>query len=407
MITEDTPVITGIGVITPTGAGLTEFWESARSGRSGIKGITRFSVDKYPSRIGGQIDDFDPAAHIPSRLRPQTDRSTQLALVATDWALAAAEIDPTEFDEYAGSVVNANAIGGAEFIQNELFRLWRRGPEYVTAYMSYAWFHGVNTGQISIKNQLKGSAGVVVTGQAGGIDAVGQARRRLRSGQRFVVTGGADAPICPYGLVAGISGGYLSRSDDPAAAYRPFADKADGYVLGEGCAMMVLEPLGAAKSRNAKAIRAAITGYSSTFDPAPSTGKPSTLSVAARAAIADAGLTPDQIDVVFADGAGIATADAVEAAAIRELFGPHGVPVTVPKAATGRMYAAGSAVDIVAAVMAIEHNEIPPTVGTIEAAADYWIDLVTGTSRAVTVEHALVLAHDENGFNAALVVSAC
>ncbi|MEU2874200.1 ketosynthase chain-length factor [Streptomyces olivoreticuli] len=403
---QDTlPVVTGISVAAPNGLGTEDYWAATRAGVSGLGPITRFEADSYPVRVVGEIDGFAAEEHIPSRLIPATDRSTQLSLACTEWALRDAALDPADFDEFAGSVVTANAVGGVEFIQRELQSLWSKGPRYVTAYMSYAWFYGVNTGQVSIRHRLKGASGVVATGQVGGIDALAQARRRLRDGQRFVVAGGADAPICPYGITAGITAGNLSTVGDPSAAYLPFDRSAQGHVPGEGCAMMILEPLSAARERGASDIYGAITGYGSTFDPHPATGKPPTLDRAARIALADAGLTAADIDVVFADGAATVEGDRAEATALVDVFGRRGVPVTVPKTMTGRMYGAGAAADVAGALLAIRDGEIPPTVGSADLAEEYGLDLVHGSPRSARLTHALVLARGDGGFNSAVVVS--
>lgn len=406
MITDDAPVVTGIGVAAPNGLGTDAFWAATRTGTSGLGPITRFSVDSYPVRVAGEVNEFIAEEHIPSRLIPSTDRSTQFALACTQWALRDAALDPADLPEFAGSVVTANAAGGVEFIQHELESLWSKGPRYVTAYMSYAWFYGVNTGQVSIRHQLKGASGVVVTGQAGGIDALAQARRKLRDGQRFVVTGGADAPVCPYGITAGLTTDTLSTETDPESAYLPFDRAARGHVPGEGCTMMIMEPLSAARDRGAREIYGALTGYGATFDPHPATGKPPMLAQAARIALADAGLTAADVDVVFADGAATVDDDRAEAAAIVELFGPRGVPVTVPKTMTGRMYGAGAATDVASALLAIRGGEIPPTVGSSELAEEHAIDLVIGDARPARLRHALVLARGDGGFNSAAVVSA-
>ncbi len=396
------PVITGIGVAAPNGLGTDEFWSATRAGTSGIRPITRFPVDRYPVRVAGEIADFVPHEHIPSRLIPSTDRSTQLALTCSGWALTDTGLDLTLLPEFTGSVITTTTFGGVEFIQHELERLWARGPQHVTAYMSYAWFYGVNTGQLSIRHKLKGASGVVVTGQAGGLDAIGQARRRLRDGQRFVVTGGADAPICQYGIAAEATANTFSTGSDPATAYLPFDQAAAGHVPGEGAAMMVLEPLAAARERDVG--YGVVAGYGATFDPHVATGRPPNLAKAAKLALADAGLKACDIDVVFADGAGTMAADRAEATAIRDLFGMYGVPVTVPKSMTGRMYGAGAAADVAAALLSLHNGEIPPVVGST-AMADHGIDLVT-TPRQAPLRHALVLARGDGGFNSAVVLSA-
>jgi minimal PKS chain-length factor (CLF/KS beta) len=397
-----TPVVTGAGVITPAGVGLDDHWSTCRAGRTGIGPLRKpKAADAHAAEsdeLVGQVHDFDPADHLPPRLRPQTDRSTKFALVAAQWALSAAGLDLETSSPDAGSVVVATSLGGVDVIERELESLWSRGPKHVTAYMSFAWFYGVNTGQVSIRHGLTGPSGVMVTGDAGGLDALGQARRLLRSGQQFVVCGGTDAPLSPLGFATALPRGTFSVG----ATCTPEERNAGDPALGEGCAMLVLETLGAARQRGAPTVLGAITGYASSFDPAPDTGRPPSMEHALRLALADAGLGPADIGVVFADGSVNPATDDGFTRALAAVFGPAGVPVTVPQATTGRLQSASGAVNVATAMIALHSREIPPTVGGSAANPD--LDLVT-RSRITRLEHALVLGRDADGFNAAVVVS--
>jgi len=397
-------VVTGIGLLAPNGLGVDEFWAATLRGRAGIGPLTRFDAARYPARLAGQIDGFDPARHLPSRLLPQTDISTQLALVAADWALQDAKLDPDTFTDYEMGVVTSNACGGFEFTHREFRKLWAQGPASVSVYESFAWFYAVNTGQISIRNGLRGPGSALVAEQAGGLDAVGHARRLVRAGTPVVVSGGVDSALDPWGWAAQLAGGRLSTATDPARAYLPFDAGAGGYVPGEGGAILELEDAGTALSRGVQRVYGEIAGYASTFDPPPGSGQPPRLRQAAEQALADAGVTPAEVDVVFADGAGVPDLDRAEAEVIGGLFGPGAVPVTAPKALTGRLYSGAGPVDIAAALLAIRDGMIPPTGGTTDVPTDYPIDLVRGRARAVPVSCALVLARGRWGFNAAVVV---
>ena len=396
--------VTGLGVAAPNGLGLEAFWSATRAGISGIGPITRFAPDQYPVRLAGEVPGFVAEEHLPSRLIPQTDRMTRLALVATDWALADAAVDPGDLSGYDMGVVTASSSGGFEFGQGELQNLWSRGGQHVSAYQSFAWFYAVNSGQISIRNGMKGPSGVVVSDQAGGLDAVALARRQIRKGTRLIVSGSIDASICPWGWVAQIAGGRLSRRDEPNRAYLPFDAKATGCVAGEGGAILILEDVAVARERGAR-IYGLVAGYGSTFDPATGSGRPPGLRKAAELALADAGLAPDQVDVVFADAAAIPDLDRIEAAAICDIFGEHGVSVTAPKTMTGRLYSGAGPLDLAAALLSIQDGVIPPTTN-IEALPQYGLDLVVGRSRPATVRAALVLARGVGGFNSAVVVRA-
>ena len=397
-------VFTGIGVAAPNGLGTEAWWAATLAGQSGIGPVTRFDASGYPATLAGEVPGFEAAEHIPSRLMPQTDHMTRLALTAAQEAIDDAGVTAKELPEFAAGVVTASSAGGFEFGQRELEALWSKGGKYVSAYQSFAWFYAVNSGQISIRHGMRGPSGVLVTEQAGGLDAIGQARRQLRKGSGLIVTGGVDGAICPWGWTAQLAGGRLSTGTDPACAYVPFDERAGGHVPGEGGALLVLEEENAARERGAR-IYGRLTGYAATFDPAPDSGAPSTLRRAIELALADAGLAPGDIDVVFADAAGARAADRAEAEVLAALFGPRGVPVTAPKSMTGRLLAGGASLDVAAALLSLRDQVIPPTTGTAAPAADCPVDLVTAP-RETAVRHALVLARGRGGFNSAAVLSA-
>ncbi|RAO30249.1 Actinorhodin polyketide putative beta-ketoacyl s ynthase [Micromonospora noduli] len=399
-----TTVVTGVGVAAPNGLGRDAFWAATVAGVGGIGPISRFDPSGYPAQLAGEVPGYEAADHIPSRLMAQTDHMTRLSLTAAQWALADASVDPSALPEFGMGVVTASASGGFEFGHRELEKLWSKGSEHVSAYQSFAWFYAVNTGQISIRHGMRGPTGVLVTEQAGGLDAVAQARRQVRKGVQLVMTGGVDASLCPWGWTAQLANGLLSTGRDPATAFLPFDANASGYVPGEGGAILVLEDEHAAARRGA-AVYGVIAGYGATFDPRPGTGRPPGLRRAAEMAVSDAGLTPADIDVVFADGAGVAELDRVEAEAITAVFGPRGVPVTAPKTMTGRLYSGGAALDLVSALLSIRHGVIPPTTNIRQPAEGLHLDLVRDVARETPVRAALVLARGYGGFNAAMVVT--
>ncbi|MFF5343877.1 ketosynthase chain-length factor [Streptomyces althioticus] len=393
-------VVTGIGVTAPNGLGTEAWWAATLRGESGIRPVTRFDASRYPVRLAGEVPGFVDAAHLPSRLLPQTDRVTRLSLTAAKEALDDSGTDPAALPDYGAGVVTASSAGGFEFGQRELQALWSKGGSHVSAYQSFAWFYAVNTGQISIRHGLRGSSGVVVAEQAGGLDALAHARRQIRKGAALMVTGGVDSALCPWGWAAHLAADELSRVTDPARAYLPFDAAASGHVVGEGGALFVLESDTAARERGAS-VYGAFTGYAATFD---GPGAPR-LADAARLALADAGVHPRDVDVVFADAAGARAADRAEAEAIAALFGPRGVPVTAPKSMTGRLLAGGASLDVAAALLSLRDQVIPPTTGTAAPAADCPVDLVTAPRRT-TLRHALVLARGRGGFNSAAVLGA-
>ncbi|MFD5877000.1 ketosynthase chain-length factor [Streptomyces sp. NPDC060322] len=397
-------VVTGLGIASPNGLGVPDYWAAARAGKSGISRITRFDPTGYPAQLAGEIPGFRAEEHLPSRLLPQTDRVTRLALVAADWALADAGVNPADMSEFDMGVVTASAAGGFEFGQGELQNLWSKGSQYVSAYQSFAWFYAVNSGQISIRNGMKGPAGVVVSDQAGGLDAVAQARRQIRRGTRLIVSGAVDASICPWGWVAQLASDRLSTSEEPTRAYLPFDRDAQGYVPGEGGAILILEDADAARERGAD-VYGTISGYGATIDPRPGSDREPGLRKAVEIALADAGATPGDVDVVFADGAADPELDRTEAEVIKAVFGERGVPVTVPKTMTGRLYSGAAPLDLATAFLAMREGLVPPTVH-VEPSPEYALDLVHGEPRRIDVRTALVLARGHGGFNSAMVVRA-
>lgn len=396
-------LVTGIGVVAPNGVGLEEYWSATLAGKLGLGRVPHLNPDRYTATVAGMVDDLIVSDHVPARVAVQTDRGTQFALTAADMALSDAGIDPAEVPEFEFGVVTASASGGNEFGQREIQKLWANGPDHVGAYQSIAWFYAATTGQLSIRYGARGPCGVVVSEQASALDALAQARRVLRGGAQVVLSGGTEAPLSPYAMVCQTTNGKLSTAADPARAYLPFDAEANGYVPGEGGAMVVLETAGSARERGIRGY-GEIAGYAATFDPPPGSTRSPNLAQAIRLALDDAGMAAREIDVVFADGAAVPELDRQEAYVIASVFGAWAVPVTVPKSMTGRLYSGGGALDVAAALLAMRDSVIPPTVGSTDVPGSYRIDLVVGEPREARVRTALVLARGAGGFNAAMVL---
>ncbi|MFJ7081871.1 ketosynthase chain-length factor [Streptomyces griseus] len=398
-------VVTGLGVVAPTGIGVRRHWESVLAGKSGLGRITRFDPAGYPVKVAGEVPGFAAGEQVPKGLVDRTDRFTHFALAAAEAALADADADPQQLPEFDMAVVTASSSGGTEFGQHEMEQLYQQGPAWVGAYQSIAWFYAATTGQVSIRHGMRGPCGVVCAEQAGGLDALGQSRRLLDTGSRLVLSGGTDASLCPYGLTAQLSTGALSTTDDPARAYLPFDAAADGYAPGEGGAMLLVETEQGARERGVQHY-GRILGYAAGFDPLPGTGRPPVLASVVRRAIGDAGITAADVDAVFADAAGTPDLDHTEAAAINEVFGAGQVPVTAPKTLTGRLYAGGAPLDVATAMLSLSAGVIPHTPGVDRPAAGLGIDLVVGSPRHLAARTAVVLARGHGGFTSALVVDA-
>jgi 3-oxoacyl-(acyl-carrier-protein) synthase len=236
-------VITGIGVVAPNGIGTDTWWQATCAGEGAIKRIERFDPSRYATQLAGEVNGFSAEDWIEKRLMVQTDHWTHMALAATQMALEDAKLDPDEQDPDSMSVITASSSGGNDFGQREIQALWEKGPMFVGAYQSIAWFYAATTGQVSIRHNMKGPCGVVIAEGAGGLEALQHSRRTIRRGTPTVVSGGLEAPIGPYALTCQLGNGNLSTATDPSAAFRPFDVRANGYVPGEGGAILIVEDL--------------------------------------------------------------------------------------------------------------------------------------------------------------------
>ncbi|MEO3811844.1 beta-ketoacyl synthase N-terminal-like domain-containing protein [Sphaerisporangium sp. B11E5] len=398
-------VITGIGTVAPTGIGAAEHWANGLAGRSGIRPLADSA--KLPVKVAGQVPGFDETEHVEHRLLVQTDRWTWMALAATQLALADAALDPMGEFPFHLSVVTASSSGGNAFGQREIEALYKSGPRAVSAYQSIGWFYAASSGQISIRHRIKGACGVLVSDGAGGIDALAQAGRLIRRGGQAVLVGGTEAPLSPYALVCQAGQETLSREADPDRAYRPFASDAEGFVPGEGGAMLVVEEWRRAHLRPSTTVYAEIAGTASTHDARHHAASPADgaqLARAMREALARAGCDADDVDAVFADGAGDPAGDGAEAGAITQVFCGRKVPVTVPKTMTGRLNSGGGALDVAWAALALRHGLLPPTVNVDAPGHD--LDLVIQPREMPGLRTVLVVARGSGGFNAAAVLRA-
>ncbi|MGP3952939.1 ketosynthase chain-length factor [Streptomyces sp. 7N604] len=399
-------VVTGIGVVAPNGVSTDAFWKATLEGVSVLDAVTREGCENLPLRVAGEVRGFDPAGLIEERYLVQTDRFTHFAMAAANLALEDSRLGSGDHggSPFAVGVVTAAGSGGGEFGQRELQRLWGQGSHYVGPYQSIAWFYAASTGQISIRGGFKGPCGVVASDEAGGLDALAHASRTIRRGTDAVVVGAAEAPLAPYSVVCQLGYEDLSTASDPARAYLPFTDGACGFVPAEGGAMLVVEEETVARERGAR-IRAVVAGHAATFTGASQWQRSREgLAHAIRGALEDARCAPEEIDVVFADALGVPEADRAEALAIADALGAHAqrVPVTAPKTGTGRAYCGAPVLDAAAAVLAMEHDVVPPTPNIVDVCHD--LDLVTGRARFAELRTALVLSRGLMGSNAALVL---
>jgi minimal PKS chain-length factor (CLF/KS beta) len=415
-------VITGIGVVAPSGIGADAHWKCVLAGQNRIGRITLFDPDRYPSQLAGEVADFDALHHADNRQVVQTDRWTHLGFAATRLALADAGLPELADDPYGYAVTLASSSGGNLFGQRELQRLWRGPARTVGAYQSIAWFYAASVGQLSIRHQFKGPCGVLAAETAGGLDSLAHAARMIRRGTPVVLAGGTECALSPYALTCQLRNGLLSSCPEPERAYRPFDVAASGYVPGEGGAIFVVEDLDHALARGADTIYAEVAGWGASHD-ARHTDRPgdgdapgtvggigggvevdgAQYARAIRLALERAHVDPAKVDVIFPDALGVPRYDRSEAAALRTVFGQRPPPVTTQKPLTGRAHQGGAALDVATALLAMRHGTLPPTAGLDRPAPGCELDFVRELlPRQVDV--ALVCARGFDGFNSAVAL---
>jgi minimal PKS chain-length factor (CLF/KS beta) len=400
-------VVTGIGVVAPSGVGLDAHWKTTLAGENRVRRITLFDPDRYPTTLAGEVADFDHLRYADNRLAVQTDRWTHLGFAGTLLALADAGLPEQAEDPYRYAVTLASSSGGNLFGQRELQRLWSQPTRTVGAYQSIAWFYAASVGQVSIRHQFKGPCGVLATEAAGGLDSLAHARRTVRRGTPVVIAGGTECALSPYALVCQLRTGLLSSSPEPRRAYLPFDAAAAGYVPGEGGAVFVVEDLGHALDRGAPRIYGELAGWAATHD-ATHTGPDGggdarQYARAIRLALAEAGVPPGRVGAVFPDALGVPRYDRTEAAALRSVFGPHTPPVSTQKPLTGRAHQGGSALDVATALLSLRHRVVPPSAAPERVADGCELSFAR---RSVPLDSgvALVAARGFDGFNSALVL---
>ncbi|ONI87902.1 ketosynthase chain-length factor [Actinosynnema sp. ALI-1.44] len=393
-----TAVITGIGVVAPSGRTTGEHWATVCAGESRVGPITLFDPSRYRTRTAGEVKDFDVMGDVDGRLLVQTDRWTWMGFDAAAKALADARLDLSAVDPYDFAVVQASSSGGNHFGQGELQKLWSKPDRRVGVYQSIAWFYAATTGQLSIRHQAKGPSNVLVSESAGGLDCLQHAARLVSRGTPIVLTGGLEAPLSPYALTCQLASGRLSPVDE----YRPFDAAASGYVPGEGGAVFVVEDLEHARARGVPVIYAEIAGWGSTHD-GTHAGAPSARQYgrAMKLALDRAATRADEVDVVIPDALGIPAYDRAEAEAIKDVFGS--VAVTTHKSLTGRMYQGGAALDAVTAVLAMRNNTVPVSTGVSEPADGCELDFVPSTTESA-VDNVLIGARGFDGYNSSVVL---
>ena len=398
-------VVTGMGIVSPIGTGIDQFWKNAVAGTSGIISIQSFDASKQRSRIAGEVQGFDPAIFLSTKQIEQTDRFTQLALHAAGQAMAdAGSLESYEPRRLAVSL--GSGMGGfSTFESSAVRRLQSKSvPPFtvprIMANSAAAW--------IATKFGLKGANLTCSTACSSGANAIGMALDLLRSGKAdAVVTGGAEACVLPLTMAGfealfALSTGF---NNDPAHASRPFAKGRDGFVMGEGAGILVLEREDAAQKRGAK-IYARLAGYGCACDATHIVAPDIDGQAAAmQSALEDAGMTPAQVDYINAHATSTPLGDVIETKAIKQLFGERApeIPISATKSMIGHSIGASAAIGSIAAIMTLQTGTIHPTINLAEADPECDLDYTPNTAAQKKVQTALCNAFGFGGNNASIV----
>ena len=405
-------VVTGIGIISPLGLTGIDTWNGLMAGKSGIDHITCFDTEDFETTIAGETKEFDPETYVGKKQARRMDRFVQFAAAATMEAVEHSALKITPENSTRVAVMISSGIGGIITLSSQIEVLNERGPSRISPFLVSMMLPDMASGQISIMLGAKGPNFATVSACSSGADAIGQALEILQQGDAdIVLAGGAEAAICPISVAGFNSCMALStRNDNPQAASRPFDIDRDGFVLGEGAAVLVLETLDSAVNRGAKPI-VELGGYGSTADayhitqPAP---EGEGASRAMRIALKKAGLQPEEIDYINAHGTSTPLNDKFETMAMKSVFGEdvYKVPISSTKSMTGHLLGASGALESAITVMAIQKGAIPPTINLEFPDPECDLDYTPNTGRQTRVQAAMTNSFGFGGHNASLVFQA-
>ncbi len=361
-------VITGLGIISPIGIGKDEFWSSLFNGKSGISHITRFDTEGYGTTIGGEVKDFEPENYIDKKEAKKMDRFTQFAVAASKLAIDDAEIALDKINNERFGVIIGSGIGGLETLEEQHTKLLEKGPRRVSPFFIPMMIGNMAAGQISIMLGARGINETVVTACASSTNAIGDAFKVIQRGDSdIIVTGGTEASITPMALAGFSAMKALSTNNSlPSKASRPFDKNRDGFVMGEGAGILILEELQHALHRGAK-IYGEVIGYGSTADAYHITTPSDGGEGAARAmemALNDAEISPEDVDYINAHGTSTSYNDSLETAAIKRVFKEHAykLKISSTKSMTGHLLGAAGGIEACACSLAIVNGYLPPTI---------------------------------------------
>ena len=401
-------VVTGLGMVTPLGNDRCSTWEAMVEGRSGIAPVTLFDATEFDSRVAGEVKDFDPSHVIDRKELRRSDRFAQFAMVATHEALEHACYTVPEGPNRVATIIGS-ALAGVTSLSAEYDKMRDRGPSRVSPFLLPQFLGDMASGQVSIRLGAKGVNYSLVSACASGADSIGEAANIIRRGDADVaVAGGTEAANVPI-IFAGFAAAkaLTGHNDDPARASRPFDKTRDGFVMGEGAAILILEAEEHAQARGAHVL-ADLAGYGATSDAFHVTQPHENGDGAVAAmqmALAQAQIAPDDIDYVNAHGTSTPLNDKLETVALKRAFGDHAydVPISSTKSMTGHLLGAGGAVEAGAAILALNNGIIPPTINYETPDPDCDLDYVPNTARGAPLRTVMSNSFGFGGHNTSLI----
>jgi 3-oxoacyl-[acyl-carrier-protein] synthase II len=402
-------VVTGMGAISPLGLDIPTLWEALKSGQSGAGRITLFDAEAFETKIAAEVKGFNPTDFIEHREARRMDRYTQFATVASMQAVKQSDLDCEKEGTDVGVIIGSG-IGGITTLSAQMATLAEKGPRRISPLLVPMMIADAAAGHVSIMLGAKGMNFCATSACSSGADAIGEACEIIKRGDvQVMIAGGAEAAITPIGIAGFNAAGALSvRNDAPQKASRPFDAQRDGFVMGEGAAVLVLESLDHALKRNAN-ILAELAAYGATSDAFHITQPAQDGAGGAKAmnmALRKAGLTPKDIDYINAHGTSTSLNDKCETMAIKAVFGEdaHRIPVSSTKSMMGHLIGAAGAIEAIVCILVIQHGIIPPTINLEHPDPDCDLDYVPNVAREKRVRAAMSNSFGFGGHNSVLVL---
>ncbi len=400
-------VITGMGVVSPIGSTLQKFWDSLQNGRSGIATIEGFDITDFSAKIAGEVKDFDANEFIPRKEQRRMDRFCHFAIAAAKMAMDEANFDREVEDPTRMGAIVGSGIGGLGTLEEQHTKMMNRGPSRCSPFMIPQMISNMASGHVAIQHKLQGPNFAVVSACATAAHSIGAAMHAIqRNEAEVMLAGGCEASITPMGIGGFAAMKALStRNDDPATASRPFDKERDGFVMGEGAAVLVLEEYEHAKARGAE-IYCEVAGFGQTCDGYHMTAPVESGEGATRAmmmALNAAGLNPDAVDYINAHGTSTPLNDKIETRAIKGTLGEdlaRKVMISSTKSMTGHLLGAAAGVEAIACAMAMKHGVVPPTINQICPDPECDLDYTANTAREAKVSVTLNNSLGFGGHNA-------